>query len=229
MRAYYLIDDGDDNLDRSRLKKIFVLFLFGVLIITAISILFWNNKKMERELSAAIKNNSEIINDAKVCLNESSVAQRMLLNLAIVSDVNEREILTTEWKAATKNNDKSFSTLSQSFPKSFVSDMQLIEKAKSSKENYFKSSAIFLTLTDDADRDKISDFLLKELRPNYEQYQMSQKAIFDAANKELLNRTQIITTKSNYVAWIMFALGLFPFAFLIYKIGRYFINGLSYN
>lgn len=227
MKAYYLIEGGDENLDRSRIKKIIVLFMFGLLIITAISMLFWNNRKMDRELSTTIRNNSEIINDAKVCLNESSVAQRMLLNLAIISDLKEREILMSEWKAAFKRNDESFQALNISFPKSFISDEQLLEKAKSSKENYFKSSTEFLALTNEGDRNKISDFLLKELKPNYESYQLSQKAIFDTANKELLNRTESITTKSNYIAWIMLVIGMFPFVFTIYKIGSYFINGLT--
>lgn len=226
MRAYYLIEDNDENLDRSSLKKFLVWLVFGLLVVVAIFLLFWNNRKTERDLSDTIKSNSEIINDAKVCLNESSVAQRMLLNLAIVSDLKEREVLMGEWKVACEKNNTSFEMLKGAFPKGFISDAQLIKNAEVSKNNYFKNSKEFLMLTNEGDRNKLSAFLLEILRPSYEMYQSNQKAIFDTANKELLNRTEVITTKSNYIAWIMLLVGMFPFAFMFYKTVRYFVNGL---
>jgi nitrate reductase NapE component len=224
MKGNYLIQEDERNFDRSDLKMICVLIAFGFLVITAIAMLFWNNRRVEHLFNSSIIKNTEIINETKICLTESSVAQRMLLNLAIVDDLKERNSLKNEWGVACKKNDDSFVILKSHYSKCSSNHIQLIEMATLNKESYFKSSSEFIALTNEGNRKNISDFLLKTLRPKYELYQANQKAIFEKANLELLHKSEVITTKSNSIAWLMLIIGLFPFAFMAFKIGYFFIE-----
>lgn len=224
MKGNYLIKEDGRNFDQSDLKTICVLIAFGLLVVIAIAMLFWNNKRVERSFNNSIIKNTEIINETKTCLTESSVAQRMLLNLAIVDDLNEREILLKEWTLACQKNENSFSNLKLAFSKSTSADIQLIDKIRSSKESYLKSSTEFIGLTNEGNRKKISAFLLKNLKPKYELYQANQKTLFDKSNTELLHNSEVITTKSNTIAWLMLIIGLFPFAFIAFKIVYFFIQ-----
>ncbi len=182
--------------DRSDLRIILLIVIFSLLIITSLIMMIWNHKKTGEEMSVSVKRNSEMVKVSRECISGVGMAHRMHLNLAIIVDSLERIKITHIRDSSLAKSEKAFASLKKYYNQDDKNAEELLSKIQLSKQEYIKASDEFITLTKLDDRKKISDYLLKILKPKYETCQDQQKQVYEGLTKDLMVKTEEITGSS---------------------------------
>jgi hypothetical protein len=216
MKAHYLSEYPSFDKDDKKLTRVFIFFIFVILISQLLQ--FINNRLVEDRYRAAEIRSQAEIQASQTCLSENSVFQRMLLNLALIKDEQERVSIQQRLKEAEEKNAAGMRVILAESAVSPGEYKELVNKMADRFVAYDVSSRIFLGLLKDGNDETISEFLTNDLRPKFRAYQEQHKIYLDRLSSDLAKERKMISNSSGFAAWVFLLMGLSPFIYLLHKL-----------